>query len=480
MSVTDSNQTEFIQNELNMSNRRPNFFRSMIFRFFSLLLLLLLCQIPVSMIKTFINSQSQNTQQKDTKLANNWGNKQTIIGPLLSIPYVERISRIESQTDSKGTTSSVSRDVFNNKTLMLLPENLRISADIKDKTLSKEESSHQVYEANVEITGNFDLSSLPEDGGYNTIEWEKAFLSIGLNDNKSVQSSSPLRWEDGSTAFNPGTKLPHLLENGFHANLENVATDNKSPQFKILLNLKGNQSFQFAPFGELTTAVITSNIDTLELLGGIAVSSKVVSDNEFSATWRISNLSRNYPQEWLIVNNDVKNNVENNTKLTYDFSSVLTGVEINNTQTDIAIKNDKIFKILEHVTPLLAVLFLCLYILEFKPTLSSKPTFLHYIIVALPILLTPFLFYALIEITSFIQAYQIVFGSSIVLIVLYILSALKSFGRAFLFLLILCILFATVYINIEMPEYSLMAMSAAGITLMLFLMMSATNLKEKY
>lgn len=472
MNVTDSNKTEILQNNIQKRHPRPSFFRSMIFRFVALLLLLVLCQIPVSMIDSYVSDQSLNKLSAIKEMSNKWGNKQTIIGPILSIPYVERISRIESQTDSNGLKSSISRDIFNNKTLMLLPENLRITADLKEKILTQDENNAHVYQGNIELTGNFDLDALPEASGYNTIEWDKAFVAIGLNENKSIEASSPLRWEGSSTAFKPGTQLPHLIKQGFHASLENVSTDNKTPQFKIQLSLKGKDSFQFAPFGELTTANITSNIATIKPFGDISESSKVISDNEFDATWRISNLSRNYPQQWLIDEKQTE-------KANYNFSSVLTGVEFTDPSSIKDQNIENLDKVTAYIIPLLAVLFLCLFTLEFRHRKTNKPTFLHYIIVSLPLLLMPIILIALLEIISFVQAYQIAAGSSIVLIVLFLLSSLKSFGRAFLVLLILGTLFATLFITIEMPEYSIMALSASGIFITILLMMSSTNLKEQ-
>ena len=471
MNVTDSNHEDFLQNTSKKKHRPMSVFRSMIFRFLTLILLLILCQSLVSMFDSYINDQTTQKQKISNELSQQWGNKQTIIGPILSIPYVERISRIESQTDSKGLKSSISRDIFNNKTLRLLPENLKITADLKERTLKQNESNATVYEGNVELSGNFNLDSLPEPSGYNTIEWDKAFIAMGLSNNKSVEASSPLRWEGSSTAFKPGTELNHLLKQGFHANLETVATDNQSPQFKIQLSLKGTDSFQFAPFGEITTAKITTDASKVNVYGDISESSKVISDDGFEAVWRISNLSRNYPQEWLL---DEKQDDKNS----YDFSNVLTGVELSSSKSKEAQNIAKVKEVLPYVIPLIAILFLSLFSFEFKQKRMTKPTLLHYLLVSLPILLMPFVLLTLSSLMSFVQSFQIAAASSILLIVMYVLTSLKSFLRGFYILIILGILYGTLYIILELPEYSWMALSAAGLSVTLLLMMSSTKLKE--
>ncbi|MGK0271591.1 MAG: inner membrane protein [Cocleimonas sp.] len=203
----------------------------MMFRVFALMLLLTLMIIPITMLKNMVDERIIKEQTTIGYMTKDWGNEQTIIGPILSIPYVERIRRIESQTDSNGVNSSVSRDVFSNKTLMLLPENLSIKAELKDKLLKNDKFMTNVYQGEIELSGNFDLDALPEPSGNNSIEWDKAFIAIGLNDNKSVEASTPLRWEGSTAAFKPGTQLPKLIKNGIHASLEEVATENPRPKF---------------------------------------------------------------------------------------------------------------------------------------------------------------------------------------------------------------------------------------------------------
>ena len=100
-----------------------------------------------------------------------------------------------------------------------------------------------------------------------------------------------------------------------------------------MLNLKGFNSFQFAPFGQLSTANISTNWSNTEVHGDIPASSKVSSTEGFEATWRISNLARDYPQQWLIEN-------DQEDKIYYDFKSLLTGVELVSDKTT---SNNKIF-----------------------------------------------------------------------------------------------------------------------------------------
>ena len=472
MNETDSD----ISNKQNTSDeideRNSSFFSSMIFRFFALMLLLALITIPVSKLNVVVDDYLKQDMTINDELSNTWGNKQTIIGPILSIPYVERISRIQAQTDSNGIKRSVNRDIFNDKTLMLLPENLRINAKLNDKTLKQDSHQAYVYEGEIELSGNFNLENLPISKRNNTIKWNKAFIAIGLNNNNSVEAK-PLRWEGSSATFKPGTQLPKLLKNGFHATLGDVANDSLLPQFKLQLNLKGQESFQFAPFGEITVANVSSDSSNVKVDGDIPASSTVVTSDEFDATWRISSLKRNYPQQWLIENNEVS-------LLTpeHDFSSVLTGVQFSSALSTNSENYFKIKVINTFAIPILWVLFFSLFILEFKRNNKIKPKFIDYIVVSLPVLLIPLLLLTISSLTHFIQAYQIAIGSSVALIVLYLWISLRSFTRGFYILLILATLYTGLFVALDMREHILITFSAVGIVITLLFMMAAWRLKE--
>jgi len=472
MNVTDSDTPTLRRNtHYNDNFQDKQFVNSMVFRVFVLLLLLGLLWFAVEKIESLFDHEINKRVSISEELSQQWGNEQTIIGPILSIPYVERISRIQSQTDSKGITSSVSKDIFNNKTLILLPENLRLNADLKDKVLTKDNIQANVYQGDIEITGNFNLESLPEASGYNTIEWDKAFIAIAVSENKTVKVSSPLRWEGSSSALTPGTRLPTLLKQGFHASLEEVANDNESPQFRIQLSLKGEKSFKFAPFGELTSATIKSNSSGISVNGDIAASSTVSSEGEFEASWRISNLVRNYPQQWLIDDGD-------KTDFNVDFSNVLTGVKLTPTESVLDKQFANIKLIIPFLVPMLGILFLSLLLLEFKRNTHSKPKLLHYIVISILVLSTPVLLFTVNQTTNFEQSYQIVAGTIILLIIFYLMFALRSFFKAFYMLLIITCLYGALYVKLQLPEYTLFAFSAAILFIIILLMMASVNLHE--
>ncbi|MGK0271590.1 MAG: inner membrane protein involved in colicin E2 resistance [Cocleimonas sp.] len=92
--------------------------------------------------------------------------------------------------------------------------------------------------------------------------------------------------------------------------------------------------------------------------------------------------------------------------------------------------------------------------------------------------MTPLLLLTLQHTMSFTQGYQMVAATCIFLIVLFVLSITKSFTYGFYLLLILVSIYAAQFINIEMPEYSLFAISAAGVWITILLMLMSFNIKE--
>lgn len=473
MTMNETDSKNQISKHLKGMNSKHNthFLNTMTMRLLVIVALLFLSIIPVKMLNNFIDIRISEQQKTVAELADQWGNEQTIIGPILSIPYVERISRIESQTDSKGVKSSVSKDIFNSKTLMLLPENLSITAKLKDKKLQSGKKQTSVFQANVELSGNFNLESLPEASGYNTIEWDKAVLAVGLTNNSSVEAGMPLRWGSSSTALKPGTELMKYIQKGLHANLEAVANENTSPKFKLQLDIKGSKHLFFAPLGELTSINVSTDSNDSIIHGKVSPSSKISSAEGLEATWRISNLNRNYPQQWFIEDNGSDKNKQ---AIEYDFSELLAGLEFDS-------KNNSLTKVkisVKYLGLILGVVFLSLFILEYKRGSRPKPNLGHYLVVSLPILLVPILLLTLNEIVVFTEAYQIAAGTSIALIVFYVLSSLKSFSKGFYILLILASLYATIFIAIEMPELTLAASSAASLVIIAVLMLTSLNTSE--
>ena len=449
-----------------LANQSEVFFKSITVRSFTVILLLFFMTYPLGMVSQFIEQHEKRQNALTEERHSAWGKEQSIVGPILSIPYVERISSIESVTDSSGKSSTVSRNIFNNKTLILLPESLNITATLRDKKDNQNTQTSSLYQAEVELSGTFNLKALPKVTRNTSIEWDKAFLAIGLSDTSTVTTSTPLRWEGSSSQFEPGTRLQNIIKNGFNAKLKDVATDKKSQSFRIQLDFKGRHSFSFAPVGEITNSKITSTWPTPSFSDVISPSSKVMSNEGFEATWRIPNLARSYPQAWLKT-------INKEAQKSYSLDSINTGVILNKPNTAYS----KIKSLLNYALLSIGIIFLSLLILGCKG--RHRPNLIHYLIIGLSLIAFYPLLFILLEKTSFVQAYQIAAGSIILMITLYLFAAFRHLGKGLVILIILGTLYGTLYINSEMPQYAFFANTGSLLFILLILMVASWNTKDE-
>jgi inner membrane protein len=188
---------------------------SITFRTFIITLLALAMLIPLYMTQGVISERNQYYQQTLNNISKGWGKEQTLVGPVLVVPYVEHIFSANTVTDEKGESKTISRDIFNNKTLVLLPEELKIEVDLNEQFRKRGIYSTLLYMADLTISGAFDLSLLPpEDSSSRKVKWDQAYLAIGLSDTKAITETTPIRWDQASAPLEPGTNLDGFLKSG--------------------------------------------------------------------------------------------------------------------------------------------------------------------------------------------------------------------------------------------------------------------------
>ena len=441
-----------------------SFFKSLTFRGFLVVLLTLLLMIPLFMVGSIINERKQYYDTVVDSNTSEWGVDQTLIGPVLVVPYTERFSSVETSTDGSGISNTISRDVITDKTLLILPEHLNINARLNEKKRNKGIYTSYVYQADVQLSGNFNLEVLPKANSKYTIHWNRAWLAVGLSDTKSLNSTSPLRWQDSSARFEPGSKLQKLLKNGIHASMSGLTTDKALPEFKIELSLNGKSAFSFAPLGESTTTKIESGWPNPNFTGDLLPTSKAISAEGFHATWRIQNLARNYPQSWLISNSNEQS--EN-----YQLDSLTSGV---NLFKPVSAYN-KIAYAVHYGILFIALSFLAFLIFDARQ--KSNMHILQYAVIGLSLSLFFLLLTSLTEFLEFEKAYLYSAGSTIGTITLYTFATLKSFSKGIFILILLSSLYSALYIILQMSDYALVAGAGALLLIIVILMLASWNLK---
>ena len=415
------------------------------------------------MVEVLLEEQDIKHQAVINEISEGWGHDQIVTGPVLAVPYVEHVTSVETVTDAEGQARVVSRDVFTNKTMILLPEELHVAAKLTEIHRKNKNQSSQVYQGDLTLSGVFNLNALPRENNKYTIRWKKAWLAVGMSDIKAINNTSPLRWDDSSSKFEPGTRLKDILPNGIHASMANTSKLNKRPEFKIQLSFKGNSRFQFSPLGESTTATIESESKWMHprFEGSVLPKSKIISDEGFSAEWNIPHLSRNYPQSWLLGEEN------------HSLDELTTGVDLFTSVSLYA----KVQGIVKYGVLFIGLTFLTFF--AFEVTRKSRIHIIQYAVIGLSLCLFYLILIALTQYFSLMMAYVYATCAILGLITLYTMILFKSITKGILIFLLLGSLYLALYSILEMENTALIAGAGVLLFVVMLLMMATRNIQIK-
>lgn len=421
---------------------------------------MLLMLLPLKMVENILDERDTSHQAELDSISEGWGDDQTVTGPVLVVPFVEHIISVETVTDNEGESRVVSKDIFTNKTMILLPEELHVDAKLNEINRKKGKQSSKVYTADLTLSGVFNLDALPRENNKITIRWENAALAVGLTDIKAINNTSPLRWDDKSAKLESGTGLKNILPNGFHASMANTSKINKRPEFKIQLSFKGKNRFRFVPVGESTTAYVESAWPHPSFKGGVFPRSKIISDDGFSAEWNISHLSRNYPQSWLMGEGS------------YQLDELTAGVDLFTSVSH----TSKVNRVVRYGGLFIGLTFLSF--LAFEVSVKSRVHIIQYAVVGLSISLFYLLLISLSEYFSFIMAYVYAVSAILGIITLYTMAVFRSFTKGVFILLLLGSLYTALYFILQIESYALLTGSGVLFFVVVLLMMATRDIQS--
>ncbi len=382
--------------------------------------------IPKMMIIGLIQERETTAEAAKHEVMEKWSLSQTIRGPLLTIPYIERIA------DGNNVVREQVRECH------FLPETLAINGEIMPQELYRSIYQSVVYESSLEINGNFkspDFESLkinPED-----ILWEKARLSLAISDLRGINAMANLSWNGSSYPFSPGMDNKVLGKNGISLSLPTPEETSFPATFEIKLNLKGSDAIQFAPLGETTTASLQSSWNDPGFQGNFLPAERTVNANGFTANWKVLNYNRNFPQQW-------------------------KGNEFNVTEADFGVKlvtvadhYQKNYRSAKYGLLVILFMFLSFFLNEIITKQRIHP--FQYILVGAAILIFYLLLLSISEQMGFNYAYLVSALSVTTMVLAYSRTFLKTWLNSILLTSILIFSFGFIFILMQLESYALLA-----------------------
>ena len=421
--------------------------------------------IPLTMVSNMVMERSDLYHDVLADIANTWGHRQKLQGPVLLIPYTEKFTSIKVLTDKDGNERKVNKISYQHRTAIVLPDALNVDVNLLGQTRKRSLYESLVYTSDLSIKGNFkrpDIEGLSNN--IDKVHWDKAWVSIGLSDTQAINTVSRLNWSDNGVAaemvdFEPGTQITKTIANGFHAplNLSNQ-TGQGGYQFSLNINLNGSKGFYFSPIGKITKVNLQSDWPHPSFQGDVLPNKHRIDENGFTAGWSIPHLARNYPQIWPLETES------------FDIGSFSAGVNLFESvslysKITRAIKYGSLFFILTYITFLI-----------FEMGIGKRLHIVQYGMIGLALSMFYLTLLSMAEHTGFFIAYISAAAIIIVMISLYAYAAIRSLGRTGIIILLLSGLYFLLYSLLKLEDHALMGGTVLLLVILSVMMYMTRNI----
>ncbi|WP_163714255.1 cell envelope integrity protein CreD [Mangrovibacterium lignilyticum] len=389
-------------------------------------LIILILLIPKMMITGLINERQFTSESAQMEVAESWSNPQIIRGPILTIPYVEKI------LDKDGKLVKEEIHQFH-----MLPKSLNIQGELFPKELNRSIYRSIVYESTLQIDGQFEPVD-PESQQIKSenILWDKASLSIAIGDLRGISSAVELEWNKQTIPFQPGMTDRVLGTNGISLHLPRTVLQDSTVNFNIALKLKGSTSMSFAPVGETTSVHLKSSWNDPGFQGLFLPENREISKDGFIADWKVLNYNCDFPQSFSDNSYDLKSS---------DFGVTLVDM------ADHYQKNERSAK---YGIMIIVLVFLSFFLNEIIYKQRVHP--FQYVLVGFAILIFYLLLLSFSEHVGFNPAYLIAAVSVILMVLIYSRSFLSSWLNSIALTSILSIAFLFIFILLQLESFALL------------------------
>ncbi len=421
--------------------------QSVTIRLITIGILLLILLIPVSMIEGLIRERESRQEEAIREVSSKWGERQTITGPVLTIPY-RHYSKVFENNQS-GQFKLVESKAYAH----FLPDQLNFSGKINPEERKRGIFKVIVYNAGVACSGAFprpdfsDWKIQPQD-----ILWDDAFVALGMSDLRSIKENFSIQFGSDTYYFNPGIETNEVIASGISIKPDWSGPDSAGGEIPFSMDLKfnGSSELNFIPTGKETTVSLKSEWDSPKFDGAFLPDNRTVTENGFEASWKVLHLNRSFPQS---------------------FRGSVSGIMESAFGVTLIVPVDeyqKSMRAAKYAVMFIALTFLVFFFVQVLNKVRIHPV--QYIMVGLALCVFYTLLIALSEHIQFGYSYLIASVAIIALITLYAKSIFNNRKLTLLILLILVILYLFIYTIIQMEDFALL-MGSVGLFIVLSLVM---------
>ena len=412
-------------------------------------LLILLLLIPVSMVQDLIKERYERQEEVRKEVSDKWGSAQTLLGLVLTVPYTtsskvynndgERVKWVESRAYAH-----------------FLPEQLTIEGEIMPEMRYRGIYEVTVYRSKLKLSGvfsppNFEDWEIPAED----ILWGESYVALGLSDLRGIQEEVALHWGNDIYGFKPGVESEEVIQKGISTRIPLPPSSNEPWGFSLDLNINGSTSLSMVPLGQTTHVKLKSSWPSPSFDGAFLPDIRTIGQEGFHASWEVLNLNRSYPQSF-------KGPAEGIYESAFGVNLWVPADDYQ--QTMRAAKYASLF---------IALTFLLFFFIQLLNGLRIHPV--QYVIVGLALCIFYSLLIALSEHLSFVLSYLMSSVTIILMITLFAHSFSKERKLTQVIGGILILLYAFIYLIIQIEDYALLVGSLG----LLFVLATTMYLSRK-
>jgi inner membrane protein len=432
------------ENISNLEKMNHHMKNSVMLKLFTITMLILILLIPNSMVNSIIEERESSRVNTMMDVSSKWAGSQQINGPILTIPLT--FEEIRNDKLHRFT-----------KNYHVLPNQLNIEGEIVPKKLKRGIYEVVVYSSSFQVSGAFEKFNTIEFENLVKINYDQAFLTIGISDLRGIKNQLEVSWDKSKLAVDPGSNIPKIIQSGVSVGLPDIkGGQSKKIPFEFKLALQGSQSVHFIPLGKTTHVQLNSNWSSPKFSGNFLPDSRTISDKGFKATWDILQLNRNISQTWL-------GNVA-----PHSLSKESFGVDLFSPLDDY----QKSMRSSKYAVLTISLTFLIFFLVEILNKRRIHP--FQYGLVGLALSLFYVLLVSISEHTNFNFAYAVASTGIILMIGFYSVSVFRLKKLSVILSCTLAAIYGFVFITLQLEDYALL-MGSIGLTVILGLTMYFTR-----
>ncbi len=407
--------------------------------------LIIVLLIPMSMIQSLVMERKERQKEAQLEISSKWGQNQQIIGPVLVAPF-----KTFDYNENQERINVIKNEMY------FLPEDLSIETELIPEIRSRGLFQVVVYRSIIHLSGHFNASNLSINERHFEIEWEGAYLSIGISDLRGIRESVTFIWNDKKMKSGPGASSGLIRSGIIISNLFDRDGPQSNYVFETEIHLNGSQSISFAPVGKETNARIKSSWSSPGFDGAFLPITRKLSDNGFEAEWKVLELNRNYPQKW--------SGREVNINESLFGVNLIIPVELYQA-TERSMKYAILFILLT---------FLVFFLIEIINKVKVHPV--HYVLVGSGLSLFYLLLLSLSEHIGFGPAYLTASVAIVLLISGYSKAILKENKPSLMIIVFLSLIYTFLYVLLQLEDFALLVGSSVLFVILAAMMYMASKI----